>query len=148
MLFKKDIILIMKQEILSFIKTNWVNTIVKDNKELPCPYNSPNTGIYSDFYYWDLYFINKGLLLSKMPEQVENNIKNMVYFVNTLGYVPNSNVSYMRNRTQPPVLTLCVWDLYQYTQDKNIISKYRCFTCNIFKNHYIMFHVKHFYTIF
>lgn len=124
MLFKKDIILIMKQEILSFIKTNWVNTIVKDNKELPCPYNSPNTGIYSDFYYWDLYFINKGLLLSKMSEQAENNIKNMVYFVNTLGFVPNSNISYMRNRTQPPVLTLCVWDLYQYKQDKNIISQY------------------------
>ena len=114
----------MKDKILEFINANWVNTIVKDNKELPCPYNSPNTGIYSDFYYWDLYFINKGLLLSKMPEQAENNIKNMVYFVNTLGYVPNSNLGDMRNRTQPPVLTRCVWDLYQYTQDKNIISKY------------------------
>lgn len=114
----------MKDKILEFINTNWVNSIVKDNKELPCPYNSPNTGIYSDFYYWDLYFINKGLLLSKMSEQAENNIKNMVYFVNTLGYVPNSNLGDMRNRTQPPVLTLCVWDLYQYTQDKNIISKY------------------------
>ena len=123
-LLNKDIIRIMREKILEFINKNWVNTIVKDNKELPCPYNSPNTGIYSDFYYWDLYFINKGLLLSKMPEQVENNIKDMVYFVNTLGYVPNSNVSYMRNRTQPPVLTLCVWDLYQYTQDKNIIHKY------------------------
>lgn len=114
----------MKEKILDFIKTNWANTIVKDNKELPCPYNSPNTGMYSDFYYWDLYFINKGLLLSNMSEQAENNIKNMVYFVNTLGYVPNSNVSYLRNRTQPPVLTLCVWDLYQYLQDKNIITKY------------------------
>ena len=114
----------MKDKILEFINANWAKTIVKDNKELPCPYNSPNTGIYSDFYYWDLYFINKGLLLSKMPEQAENNINDMVYFVNALGYVPNSNIDYMRNRTQPPVLTLCVWDLYQYAQDKNIIAKY------------------------
>lgn len=114
----------MKNKILDFINTNWIKTIVKDNKELPCPYNSPNTGIYSDFYYWDLYFINKGLLLSKMPKQVENNIKDMVYFVNTLGYVPNSSAGDMRNRTQPPVLTLCVWDLYQYLQDKNIINNY------------------------
>lgn len=114
----------MKNKILDFINTNWIKTIVKDNKELPYPYNSPNTGIYSDFYYWDLYFINKGLLLSKMPEQVENNIKDMVYFVNTLGYVPNSSAGDMRNRTQPPVLTLCVWDLYQYLQDKSIINKY------------------------
>ena len=114
----------MKDKILEFINANWAKTIVKDNKELPCPYNSPNTGIYSDFYYWDLYFINKGLLLSKMPEQAENNINDMVYFVNVLGYVPNSNIDDMRNRTQPPVLTLCVWDLYQYAQDKNIIAKY------------------------
>ena len=114
----------MKEKILDFINKNWVNTIVRDNKELPYPYNSPNTGMYSDFYYWDLYFINKGLLLTKMPEQAENNIKDMVYFVNTLGYVPNSNSGYMRNRTQPPVLTLCVYDLYQYKQDKNIIYKY------------------------
>lgn len=114
----------MKNKTLDFINTNWEKTIVRDNKELPCPYNSPNSGIYSDFYYWDLYFINKGLLLSNLPEQAENNIKDMVYFVNTLGYVPNSNAGDMRNRTQPPVLTLCVWDLYQYSQDKNIISKY------------------------
>ena len=114
----------MKNKILDFINTNWEKTIVKNNKDLPYPYNSPNSGIYSDFYYWDLYFINKGLLLSNIPEQAENNIKNMVYFVNTLGYVPNSNAGDMRNRTQPPVLTLCVWDLYQYSQDKNIITKY------------------------
>lgn len=114
----------MKNKILDFIKENWPKTIVKDSEELPYPYTSPNTNMFSNFYYWDLYFINKGLLLSKMPEQVENNIRDMVYFVNTLGYVPNSSFSYMRNRTQPPVLTLCVWDLYQYTKDKNIIIKY------------------------
>ena len=113
----------MKEQILEFINTNWKNTI-KSNGELPFPYSTPNTGIYSDFYYWDLYFINKGLLLSNMPEQAENNIKDMVYFVEKLGYVPNSNSGEMRNRTQPPVLTLCVWDLYQYTQDKNTINKY------------------------
>ena len=113
----------MKEKVLEFINRNWKNTI-KSNSELPFPYSTPNTGIYSDFYYWDLYFINKGLLLSNMPEQAENNIKDMVFFVEKLGYVPNSNSGEMRNRTQPPVLSLCVWDLYQYTQDKNIVNKY------------------------
>ena len=114
----------MNKQILDFIRTNWKKTIVKDNKDLPYPYNSPNTNMYSDFYYWDLYFINKGLLLSNMAEQAENNIKEMAYFVNKLGYVPNSNVGYLKNRTQPPVLTLCVWDLYQFKQDKSIIRRY------------------------
>ena len=113
----------MKKIVLDFINQNWKNTI-KSNSELPFPYSAPNTGMYSDFYYWDLYFINKGLLLSDMPEQAENNIKDMVFFVEKLGYVPNSNNKELRNRTQPPVLTLCVYDLYQYTQDKNIIKKY------------------------
>ena len=114
----------MNKKILDYITSNWANTIVKDKNDLPYPYNSPNTGMYSDFYYWDLYFINKGLLLSDMPEQVENNILNMVYFVKKLGYVPNSNTPYLINRTQPPVLTLCVWDLYQYKKDISIINKY------------------------
>ena len=68
----------MKELILDFINQNWKNTI-KSNSELPFPYSTPNTGIYSDFYYWDLYFINKGLLLSNMTEQAENNIRDMVF---------------------------------------------------------------------
>lgn len=113
----------MKDRVLDFINSNWKYTI-KSNSELPFPYSAPNTGMYSDFYYWDLYFINKGLLLSNMPEQVENNIKDMVFYVEKLGYVPNSNKNELRNRTQPPVLTLCVWDLYKFNQDKSVISKY------------------------
>lgn len=113
----------MNDKVLDYINSNWKYTI-KSNSELPFPYSTPNTGMYSDFYYWDQYFINKGLLLSNMPEQVENNIKDMVFYVEKLGYVPNSNKNELRNRTQPPVLTLCVWDLYKFNQDKSVISKY------------------------
>ena len=114
----------MKNKILDYINQNWINTIVKDNKELPYPFNSPSMTQYTDFYYWDLYFINKGLLLSGLDEQAENNIKNMAYFVNKLGYVPNSNTEYLIDRTQPPVFPLAVYDLYSYKKDKKVIEDY------------------------
>ena len=114
----------MKNKILDYINQNWIKTIVKDNKELPYPFNSPSMTQYTDFYYWDLYFINKGLLLSGLDEQAENNIKNMAYFVNKLGYVPNSNTEYLIDRTQPPVFPLAVYDLYSYKKDKKVIEDY------------------------
>lgn len=119
----------MKKIVLDYILENWKKTIVVNEKDVPFPYNSPNFDCFIDFYYWDLFFINKGLLLSNMPEAAENNIKNMQYFIETLGYVPNSSNKVdirglMYKRTQPPVFPLCVWDLYIFKKDKSIIEKY------------------------
>lgn len=114
----------MKQSIIEYIRTNWEKTINPKNENVPFPFNSPSMSFYTDFFYWDLYFINKGLLLTGLDEQAENNIKNMAYFVNTLGYIPNSTTTYLRDRTQPPVFPLAVYDLYLYRNDKKVIEDF------------------------
>ena len=119
----------MKNKVSCYILSNWKKTIIKDNPDVPFPYNAPSVEHFADFYYWDLYFINKGLLLSNIPEQAENNIENMKYFVDTIGYVPNSSNKVdcrglMFKRSQPPVFPLCVWDLYCFKKDENIIRRY------------------------
>ena len=60
---------------------------------VPKPYVSPSMdGMYTDLYYWDVYFINLGLMIDGYDKQVENNLDNMAYFIDTLGYMPNSNL--------------------------------------------------------
>ncbi|HBM70580.1 MAG TPA: hypothetical protein DD377_04365 [Firmicutes bacterium] len=113
----------MENKVLTFIKTHWEKTVQPAREDVPFPFNSPcENSFYTDFFYWDLYFINKGLLATNLSKQAENNLDDMAYFVNKIGYVPNSNG--LLNRSQPPVFTLCVYDLYLFKKDINVIKKY------------------------
>lgn len=114
----------MLDRVNEYILSSRKKTINKPNDKVPYPFNAPSTVFYTDFFYWDLYFINKGLLFSKMDKQVENNLRNMMHFVNTLGYVPNSTSKYLIDRTQPPVFPLAVYDLYRYRKDKKVIETF------------------------
>lgn len=111
------------KEVIDYINSNWNKTIREPQNGVPFPFTSPSIdGIYSDFYYWDTYFTNMGLLLSGNVSQVENNIKNMAYFVNTLGYIPNSNT--ILTRSQPPLFTRSVYDFWKETDDIKVLQKY------------------------
>lgn len=93
-------------KVTEYIKRNWVKTFhlpeeLKGDVKITRPFVAPCiAGMYTDMYYWDTYFINEGLLLDGYVEQAENNVINIATFINTLGYMPNSNV--LNNRTQPP----------------------------------------------
>lgn len=113
----------------AYIKENWKHTIRKPGKGLngivtiPFFYTTPCIqDTFVNFYYWDTYFTNLGLLKCNMEEQVENNLDTMKYFINALGYVPNAN--YRLDRSQPPVFTAGVWDLYCFKKDVHVIEKY------------------------
>jgi len=111
------------EKILEYIKNNWKNTIREPQNGVPYPFTSPSIKeMYRDFYYWDTYFINIGLLLDGNLEQVRNNLDNIAYFINKLGYMPNANV--LPNRTQPPFFTRGVYDYWKFTKDSNIIKRY------------------------
>ena len=89
-----------------YIRLNWKNTIrkpkdMKGGFTPPKPFISPSIGgLYTDLYYWDVYFTNLGLLEDGLMEQVENNLENIAYFINELGFMPNSNL--ILDRSQPP----------------------------------------------
>ena len=116
------------QAVREYILRNWGKTFhapseMRGGFTVPKPYVSPSIGgIYTDLYYWDVYFINLGLLEDGFGEQVENNLDNMAYFIDTLGYMPNANV--IADRSQPPLFCSAVYDYYAYKQDEAIIRKY------------------------
>lgn len=60
-------------------------------------------GRFREFFYWDSYWIMKGLLLSEMHETVKGMLQNFLEMVDQLGYVPNGGRVYFE-RSQPPLL--------------------------------------------
>jgi len=85
---------------------------------LPFPYTVPCIGdMFQELYYWDTYFYNVGLLTLGEIETAKYNIDNMLWLVETYGFMPNGNRTYYLNRSQPPFLSRMVRELYAVTGD-------------------------------
>ena len=116
------------QAVRKYILDNWTKTFhdpseMRGDFTVPKPYISPSIGgIYTDLYYWDVYFTNLGLMEDGFDEQVENNLDNMAYFIDVLGFMPNANT--LTDRSQPPLFCSSVYDYYVHKGDKAIIEKY------------------------
>ena len=109
----------------TYIASHWdecVREIRKDQGEtigLPYPYAIPAVGHFEERFYWDTYFLYKGLELSGRRLLAKCNVDNMLYLVNKYGYMQNANKTYyLRNQvSQPPFLSEMVRDVYNYYQD-------------------------------
>lgn len=104
------------------IRYNPENRVTKNTDNLiglPYPYTVPcASGVFQELYYWDTYFINKGLIVKGMIEQARNNADNMFYLIEKYGFVPNANRTGFLRMSQPPFLSLMVLDIYEVTADK------------------------------
>ncbi len=91
---------------------------------LPKPYNVPSiSGAFQEMYYWDTYFLNRGLILLGNVKQAKNNAENMFFLIEQNGFMPNGNRSFYRHNSQPPFLSLMVSDIYDAEKDKEWLSK-------------------------
>lgn len=116
--------------VTEYIKENWPKCI-RENKQdegsligLPYPYTVPSiSGAFQEMYYWDTYFINRGLILIGLTEQAINNTENMFSLIERYGFMPNGNrTGYLKN-TQPPFLSEMVKDIYIETGDKKWLKR-------------------------
>lgn len=118
-----------KESAIGHYNTYWRKTLrflpldSADYIGLPYPYTTPtirgNT-LFAEMYYWDSYFINLGLLASADSSQLlqaMNNCNNLIYLANRFGFVPNANRFSMCNRSQPPLLSGMVMDIFCRTKD-------------------------------
>ncbi|MGC9451863.1 MAG: trehalase family glycosidase [Oceanipulchritudo sp.] len=109
------------EPVLTYIRGNWERSIYHDadgsgfrGMDLPHPYTSPcikGEGKFSFFFYWDTYFTNLGLLLDGHAEMAKNNIRNMLWFIERQGYMPNHTAIF--NRSQPPYLCRMVEEYFE-----------------------------------
>ena len=120
----------MNVELKKYIDENFPKTIRKNTKSegtligLPNPYNVPSiTDHFQEMYYWDTYFLNRGLILNGHVQQAKNNAENMFYLIDKYGFMPNGNRTYYLHNSQPPFLSMMVYDIFSATNDKIWLKK-------------------------
>jgi neutral trehalase len=62
-------------------------------------------GRFIEFYYWDSYWIIKGLLACEMYQTARGIIENFVSVINRFGFIPNGGRLYYLGRSQMPLLS-------------------------------------------
>lgn len=85
---------------------------------LPNPYLVPafEEGHPFDFneqYYWDSYFMVQGMLDDQHKELVMGILDNLLYMHKRFGIIPNASRTYLMGRSQPPLLTSFIFDVYE-----------------------------------
>jgi len=78
-------------------------------------------GRFREFYYWDSFWIVKGLLFSEMYDTAKGVILNLAYMVDHHGFVPNGGRVYYLIRSQPPLLTPMVYEYFLATGDLDFV---------------------------
>ncbi|VDM67202.1 unnamed protein product, partial [Strongylus vulgaris] len=89
---------------------------------VPHPFIIPG-GRFREFYYWDSFWILKGLIFSQMYETARGIIKNLAYMVDNHGFVPNGGRVYYLTRSQPPLLIPMVYDYFLGTGDLDFVME-------------------------
>ncbi|CAI2358072.1 unnamed protein product [Caenorhabditis sp. 36 PRJEB53466] len=76
-------------------------------------------GRFDVYFYWDTYWIVKGLLVSEMFDTVRGIIDNFSSLVDKLGYIPNSGNIQLTRRSQPPLFGHMIWEYTKSTRKYN-----------------------------
>ncbi|KAJ1274404.1 hypothetical protein BS78_05G059100 [Paspalum vaginatum] len=87
---------------------------------------------FREVYYWDSYWVVRGLLVSKMYDTAKDIVLNLVDLLGKYGFVPNGARSYYTNRSQPPLLSSMVLEVYRATGDVEFV---RCAFQSLLKEH-------------
>ncbi|VDN34669.1 unnamed protein product [Gongylonema pulchrum] len=80
-------------------------------------------GRFREFYYWDTYWILKGLIVSDMLNTTREMILNLAHIVEKHSFIPNGGRIYYLHRSQPPVLCGMVYEYYESTEDLDFVKK-------------------------
>lgn len=80
-------------------------------------------GRFKELYYWDSFWMIRGLLISEMKETARGMIENLLYLVDNLGYIPNGSRIYYLGRSQPPLLAAMVAAYFAATGDLAWLEK-------------------------
>lgn len=76
-------------------------------------------GRFRESYYWDSYWIIRGLLVCDMHETALGVIMNLLTDIENFGFVPNGGRIYYLDRSQPPLLSEMVTTYVTYMIDNN-----------------------------
>lgn len=84
---------------------------------LPNRYVVPG-GRFNEMYGWDSYFILLGLLQDNRTDLAHGMVENFFFEIENYGAILNANRTYFFTRSQPPLLSSMIRELYEHPSDK------------------------------
>jgi len=100
------------KDVVTHINENWTKE-KSSSKDLPHSYIAVWPGL-PFMFYWDTYFINKGLYLNQLDSIAKNNCLNLLHAVDSFGFVGNAVITpWGMNRSQPPYLSSMVREVHE-----------------------------------
>ncbi len=79
---------------------------------------------FNELYYWDSYFMVQGMLDQQHKELVTGILENLLYLQKRFDVIPNASRTYLMGRSQPPLLTSFIFDVYNaYNPGKAWLQK-------------------------
>lgn len=101
---------------------------------IPHSYFVPNTNHHRRIYYWDSYFMFRGIMGTRRQWLMREMIDNFIYLFNTYQIIPNFNAPASVNRSQPPFLSSMILDNYLVPlNDKNPYRPFNKVTARLYK---------------
>ncbi len=67
---------------------------------------------FNELYYWDSYFMVQGILNEQHKELAIGILEDLISMFYRFKIIPNASRTYLMGRSQPPLLTSFMWDLY------------------------------------
>lgn len=98
----------------------WRHTLIS----LKHPHMIVPGGRFLEFYYWDSYWIIRGLLVSSMVESAIMVAENLLDLVTRFGFMPNGSRHYYLDRSQPPLLSLIILDIVEFLLQRDQQSSF------------------------
>lgn len=80
--------------------------------EIPNAYIVPNDRKFNYIFYWDTYFMFRGLMGTRREWILKEMVNNFTYLFDQYGIIPNFNAPVSLGRSQPPFLTSMILDTY------------------------------------
>lgn len=80
--------------------------------KLPYYYFVPNDNKFTFIYYWDSYFMFRGLMGTKREWLMKEMVENFIHLFKTFHIIPNFSAPASMGRSQPPFLSSMIMDTY------------------------------------
>lgn len=94
------------------------------NKYLVPAFEEGHEFDFNELYYWDSYFMVQGMLDQEHKELVIGVLENLLYTFERFKVIPNASRTYLMGRSQPPLLSSFILDVYQtYGMDKKWLKR-------------------------
>ena len=101
-----------RDKLFNFLLKSAQEKIHRNVLNMPHSFIVPNDKKFTHVFYWDTFFMFRGLIRTKREWLMKSMVDNFIYLYERHGIIPNFNSPASTGRSQPPFLTSMILDTY------------------------------------